>query len=186
MKITPKIEHLQRQVQMRDSQIKSVLSVPRVTLHGWPTKMDPPEKYCRAQCKGGFHNLSYNFSPATLSLQSSMGSELSYISKYWLGRRSQVPRYKPRSWSNRKSLPPWWAHTLFLLLKARARTLQLSGFVSSLGMSFKALWVMWAYTGTRDTLCLASLLVNTSSVTSQSPIEPSREPTGQGDHRCQT
>lgn len=136
--------------------------------------------------RDGFHNLSYNFSPATLSLQSSMGSELSYISKYWLGRRSQVPRYKPRSWSNRKSLPPWWAHTLFLLLKARARTLQLSGFVSSLGMSFKALWVMWAYTGTRDTLCLASLLVNTSSVTSQSPIEPSREPTGQGDHRCQT
>lgn len=77
-------------------------------------------------------------------------------------------------------------HTLFLLLKARARTLQLSGFVSSLGMSFKALWVMWAYTGTCDTLCLASLLVNTSSVTSQSPIEPSREPAGRRDHRRQT
>lgn len=34
--------------------------------------------------------------------------------------------------------------TLFFLLKARARTLQLSGLVFSFGISFKALCVMWA------------------------------------------
>lgn len=104
---------------------------------------------------------------------------------WWKRRKVHLPRHKPRSWRVMGFRKLWQAHTLFLLLKARARTLQLSGFVSSLGMSFKALWVMWAYTGTCDTLCLASLLVNTSSVTSQSPIEPSREPAGQGDHKCQ-
>lgn len=112
------------------------------------------------------------------------------VMQFWLGKRKGKRIFQDISQETEARgigfRDLWQAHTLFLLLKARARTLQLSGFVSSLGMSFKALWVMWEYTGTRDTLCLASLLVSTSSVTSQSPIEPSREPAGQGNHGYQT
>ena len=119
-----------------------------------------------------------------------LGLRTELCSKLWLGRREGKCIFQDISQETEARgigfRDLWQAHTLFLLLKARARTLQLSGFVSSLGMSFKALWVMWEYTGTRDTLCLASLLVNTSSVTSQSPIEPSREPAGQGNHGYQT
>lgn len=119
-----------------------------------------------------------------------LGLRTELCSKLWLGKREGKCIFQDISQGTEAGgigfRGLWQAHTLFLLLKARARTLQLSGFVSSLGMSFKALWVMWEYTGTCDTLCLASLLVSTSSVTSQSPIEPSREPAGRGDHGHQT
>lgn len=66
--------------------------------------------------------------------------------------------------------------TLWLPLKARARTLQLYGLVYSLGMSLRARWEMWAYVGTASSLWLRSAWLITSSVTSHKPIEPSREP----------
>lgn len=147
MKIKSKIEHSKRDMQMRQCQIRVDHK------RGLPRQSQQPSLLTslldskRPQCPG--------------SLKLSHTEALPWRRKDPLDKGFYVP---------------WCVHTLFLLLKAKARTLQLSGFVSSLGISFKALWVMWAYTGTGDTWCLASLLVNTSSVTSQSPIEPSREP----------
>lgn len=66
--------------------------------------------------------------------------------------------------------------TLWLLLKARARTLQLYGLVYSLGISLSARWDMWAYDGTASSLWLRSAWLITSSVTSHRPMEPSLDP----------
>lgn len=92
MKITPRTEHLQRHVQMRQSLTRVALGDSEADPQMWIIQRNTAELSPR----GGFPNLTYNFSPAPLSLQEVLWAQnqAKQQALTWGGRREV---HKPRS-----------------------------------------------------------------------------------------